>query len=165
MSRFFKAGALLLGCIGCVGLAACTNLRGSVGQNGSMRTVELDPRIIDTTDEFRKEFETKGDGFELMREIDAGDPASVEFVRVTDRMKLHKNPTENHILYVLRGEAEGTIGGEVSTLRAGQLVVIPAGVPNELKNVGSGAFEFILFSTPQVTPDDTQWLEDEELER
>ena len=57
-------------------------------------------------------------------------------------MPLHKNEVE-HEQYVLAGEADVRIGGEVRRVRAGDAVYIPAGVPHDYRVVGDAPFEFL----------------------
>ncbi len=57
-------------------------------------------------------------------------------------MPLHTNLVE-HEQYVLRGEAEVVIGEERHTVRADDVVWIPAGVPHSYTSVGDEPFEFL----------------------
>jgi len=57
-------------------------------------------------------------------------------------MPNHTNSVE-HEQYVLGGEAEVGIGGEVRRVRAGDVVFIPAGVPHWYTTVGETPFQFL----------------------
>ena len=49
----------------------------------------------------------------------------------------HKHPGEE-IIYVLEGTLEYTVDGKAKTYKAGEALIIPAGVVHSAKNVGSG---------------------------
>jgi quercetin dioxygenase-like cupin family protein len=49
----------------------------------------------------------------------------------------HTDSAEEVVL-ILEGTVLATCGGEAGTLRAGELVLIPAGVPHRIRNVGDG---------------------------
>lgn len=57
-------------------------------------------------------------------------------------MPLHTNTVE-HEQYVLRGRAAVRIGGETVTVRAGDVVFIPAGMPHAYAAEGDEPFEFL----------------------
>ena len=57
-------------------------------------------------------------------------------------MPRHTNTVE-HEQYVLRGEANITIGEETYQVKTGDAVFIPAGAVHSYKNIGEGPFEFL----------------------
>ena len=57
-------------------------------------------------------------------------------------MPNHTNTVE-HEQYVLRGHAMVGINGEEFEVRAGNVLLIPEGVPHWYQNVGKGNFEFL----------------------
>jgi len=57
-------------------------------------------------------------------------------------MPLHTNLVE-HEQYVLRGRASVVIGGETHTVKARDVVYIPAGVPHSYDAEGEEPFEFL----------------------
>ncbi len=57
-------------------------------------------------------------------------------------MPRHTNTVE-HEQYVLRGEADITIGDETYHVRAGDVVFIPAGAVHSYENTGEEPFEFL----------------------
>lgn len=73
----------------------------------------------------------------------------------------HKHPDSEHLQYVMEGELEYTLGdAEPRTLRPGQIVIIPAGVPHGIRNVSDqratyvaitsvGDYEKILVERPE----------------
>jgi quercetin dioxygenase-like cupin family protein len=84
-----------------------------------------------------------------------GDPAGVEQtigLAVFDPGKSnveHVHPNCEEVVYVLDGSVEHTLGGQVTTLRRGDLIVVPRGVPHQLRNAGSSpARTYIVFSSP-----------------
>ena len=50
---------------------------------------------------------------------------------------MHTHPGEE-IIYVLEGTLEYEIGGKVTSVKPGDVLFVPAGVPHTAKNVGSG---------------------------
>jgi quercetin dioxygenase-like cupin family protein len=54
----------------------------------------------------------------------------------------HTNTVE-HEQYVLRGHAKLGLGDEVIQVRAGDVVLIPAGMPHWYRAEGKGPFEFL----------------------
>jgi mannose-6-phosphate isomerase-like protein (cupin superfamily) len=50
---------------------------------------------------------------------------------------LHKHPYEE-VFVVQQGEATFTLGGDTVVVSAGQIVVVPAGVPHKFVNSGTG---------------------------
>jgi len=57
-------------------------------------------------------------------------------------MPLHTNTVE-HEQYVLRGRARIVIGSEAHDVSAGDVVLIPEGVPHSYENAGDEPFEFL----------------------
>lgn len=61
----------------------------------------------------------------------------------------HTHPDCEEIVYVLEGEVEHTLGDQRTLLRAGDLIVVPRGVPHRLINEGDAPVRaFIVFSSP-----------------
>ena len=61
----------------------------------------------------------------------------------------HTHPDCEEVVYVLEGEVEHTLGDQRTTLRAGDLIVVPRGVPHRLLNRGSAPVRaYIVFSSP-----------------
>jgi quercetin dioxygenase-like cupin family protein len=57
-------------------------------------------------------------------------------------MPNHTNTVE-HEQYVLRGQADICVGDETFRVQAGDVVLIPQGVPHWYRNVGEENFEFL----------------------
>jgi quercetin dioxygenase-like cupin family protein len=61
----------------------------------------------------------------------------------------HVHPNCEEVVFVLDGEVEHTLGGQSTTLRAGDLIVVPRGVAHRLINTASSPVRaFIVFSSP-----------------
>ena len=61
----------------------------------------------------------------------------------------HIHPNCEEVVYVLDGEVEHTLGDQRTTLRAGDLIIVPRGVPHQLINNGAEAARaYIVFSSP-----------------
>ena len=84
-----------------------------------------------------------------------GDPPGAEMtigVAVFDAGKSnveHVHPNCEEAVYVLEGSVEHTLGDQRTTLHAGDLIVVPRGVPHRLINTTDGSARcFIVFSSP-----------------
>ena len=61
----------------------------------------------------------------------------------------HVHPNCEEVVYVLEGEVEHTLGAQTTTLRAGDLIVVPRGAPHRLINTsGAACRAYIVFSSP-----------------
>jgi len=61
----------------------------------------------------------------------------------------HVHPNCEEVVYVLDGEVQHTLGDQSTRLRAGDLIVVPRGVPHRLFNDGPAAARaYIVFSSP-----------------
>ena len=61
----------------------------------------------------------------------------------------HTHPDSEEVVYVLDGKVTHTLGDQRTTLRAGDLIVVPRGVPHRLLNEGAApARAYIVFSSP-----------------
>ena len=61
----------------------------------------------------------------------------------------HIHPNCEEVVYVLDGEVVHTLGEQRTTLRAGDLIVVPRGVPHRLLNAGDAPVRaYIVFSSP-----------------
>ena len=84
-----------------------------------------------------------------------GHPPSAEMtigVAVFDAGKSnveHIHPNCEEAVYVLEGAVEHTLGDEHTTLHAGDLIIVPRGVPHRLINGSADAARcYIVFSSP-----------------
>jgi len=64
----------------------------------------------------------------------------------------HVHPECEEVVYVLDGEVEHTLGEQSTLLRAGDLIVVPRGVPHRLLNKSDSPVRaYIVFSSPERT--------------
>lgn len=68
---------------------------------------------------------------------------------VTTRQHRLRGVTERYV--VIEGEGIATVGGVAAAVRPGDVVVIPAGVVQQIRNTGSGALVFYCVCTPRYT--------------
>ncbi len=62
----------------------------------------------------------------------------------------HSHPNCDEVLYVLSGTLEHSVREQVMTLKAGDTLVIPSGVPHQARNLGSEVADTIVaYSTGQ----------------
>lgn len=70
---------------------------------------------------------------------------------------LHTHPYEE-IFIVQEGQATYTIDSTILEVKAGQIVIVPAGVPHKFVNSGEGHLRQVnIHASPQMI---TDWLED-----
>ena len=60
----------------------------------------------------------------------------------------HVHPREDEAYYVLSGELEAAVGGEVFVLRAGDCLIAPRDIPHQLRNSGSTENHYLLMFSP-----------------
>jgi quercetin dioxygenase-like cupin family protein len=62
----------------------------------------------------------------------------------------HVHPNCEEIVYILEGIVEHTLGGQQTTLRTGDLIVVPRDVPHQLiNNNDAPARAIVVFSSPR----------------
>ncbi len=62
-------------------------------------------------------------------------------------MSVH--PEQDQLLYLLEGELEAEVGGEIGRVRAGELAIVPAGAPHRFTNKGGApARSLNIYSPP-----------------
>src|SRR5512144_1944577 len=61
----------------------------------------------------------------------------------------HRHNNEEEAFYVLEGEMEVEVGGEVATLRPGGFALAPRGVPHTFRVVSDQARVLVITSSPQ----------------
>lgn len=57
----------------------------------------------------------------------------------------------DRVVYLIEGEARGSVGGREQSLDAGQLLMIPAGRPFQLTNTGSNRLLYLDFIASETT--------------
>jgi quercetin dioxygenase-like cupin family protein len=65
------------------------------------------------------------------------------------RLGSHTDSAEE-VLLILEGEAEATVGDESGRVRAGDMVIVPAMVPHELRNAGDETVRVVGFFSSNV---------------
>ncbi|GHO64059.1 cupin [Ktedonobacter sp. SOSP1-52] len=74
-----------------------------------------------------------------------------------DGPRLHKHPYEE-VFVVQEGHATFTVGSGILEVKAGNIVIVPAGVPHKFLNSGEGLLRQIdIHASPKFI---TEWLED-----
>lgn len=64
------------------------------------------------------------------------------------RGKLHRHSQSDNVYVVRRGEGVLVAGGETYTIRADQVIFIPAGMPHSLSNLSDDIFEILEIYAP-----------------
>ncbi len=87
--------------------------------------------------------------------VRAGSPAGAELtvgLATFDAGKSnaeHIHPNCEEVVFVMEGEVEHTLGDQRTTLRAGDLIVVPRNVPHRLMNESAAPVRaYIVFSSP-----------------
>jgi quercetin dioxygenase-like cupin family protein len=60
----------------------------------------------------------------------------------------HTHTLENEALFVLSGELEATVGGELFTLSAGDTLMAPRNIPHQLRNSGNVPNHYLIMFSP-----------------
>jgi mannose-6-phosphate isomerase-like protein (cupin superfamily) len=100
-----------------------------------------------------------GDSYEFEGKLHSN--TSVTFILVDvppgDGPRLHSHPYEE-VFIVQEGQALYTVGTEILEVVAGQIVIVPAGVPHKFVNTGTGRLKQVdIHAHPHFI---TEWLED-----
>lgn len=66
------------------------------------------------------------------------------------RTPVHVHRDDDETLYVLDGEMQAIVAGETRTVRAGEAVFLPRGVPHQLLNESGLPTRYLLLCTPSV---------------
>src|SRR5579875_3765349 len=64
------------------------------------------------------------------------------------RTPIHVHALEDETLFMLRGEMRAVLAGEQHTIRAGESLFLPRGVPHQLMNCNEDAARYLLLCTP-----------------
>ncbi|MDX6481661.1 MAG: hypothetical protein QOG85_2171 [Gaiellaceae bacterium] len=81
-----------------------------------------------------------GSRFAIVADPDADMAVIVEQIGVGDTIPLHRHVIDE-VLFYLSGEVEVLLGDETHTVRAGDMVVVPAGVIHSQRNTGESVAE------------------------
>ena len=76
------------------------------------------------------------------------------------KIRLHTHELEDHVVYVVRGQATARLGDEKRNVGAGDLISIPKRVPHSFEQKGAEPFVILVNATPGWDPlKDTRYLE------
>jgi mannose-6-phosphate isomerase-like protein (cupin superfamily) len=78
--------------------------------------------------------------------------ATLEVEQATER---HYHRATEEIYFVLKGQGKLEVDGEVTHVRPGDAVLIPAGAWHELENNGTSELRILCCCTPPYSHDDT----------
>lgn len=78
--------------------------------------------------------------------------ATLEVEQATER---HYHSVAQEIYFVLKGQGKLEIDSEITYVRPGDAVLIPAGAFHQLENNGTSELRFLCFCTPPYSHDDT----------
>jgi quercetin dioxygenase-like cupin family protein len=79
-----------------------------------------------------------------------GDRMMVNFVRYEPNTEAPRHAhEEEQVTFVIDGEFEFDLDGDVRTMRPGMAVLVPPGVPHGARTLDSTAFEVDVFSPPR----------------
>ena len=65
---------------------------------------------------------------------------------------VHEHASEDKIYHVLDGVAEVTVGEETGPLRAGEMVLCPAGCAHGIRNISDARLTCLVFMAPHPKP-------------
>ncbi|OGF53541.1 MAG: hypothetical protein A2Z21_07530 [Candidatus Fraserbacteria bacterium RBG_16_55_9] len=117
----------------------------------------LKPMVVDVAQRMAQGLTQSPKGLEFTVVAEMKPTGSVELFRVSDKVELHHSLKENHLMYILKGRAQATIGSLNTEVGPGQIVIVPKGVKYQLERMGGEPLEFILFSTPPFVDEDIIW--------
>jgi mannose-6-phosphate isomerase-like protein (cupin superfamily) len=76
------------------------------------------------------------------------------------KIRLHTHEMEDHVVYVVRGQATARLGDEMREVGPGELITIPKRVPHSFQQKGSEPFVILVNASPGWDPlKDTRYLE------
>ncbi len=64
------------------------------------------------------------------------------------RTPIHVHAHDDETLYILEGEMQAIINGEEQSLKAGESIFLPRGIPHQLMNVSGAPAHYLLLCTP-----------------
>lgn len=114
--------------------------------------IDLNKKVADGLEVVKGNFESS-----VLQKNDAG---SMELYKLKDRIGLHTYGKTTHVMFIVSGEGEFTLGDKKQSVKGGMLVIIPAGTPHAFKNLGGKdkPLIFMTFKTP-LDEKDVKWLE------
>ena len=88
--------------------------------------------------------------------LDSSPNYSVEAYQIS-AIARHKHYNTIEFIYVVEGAAKGTLGNASVTVNAGDLEVLPRGVPHSFTGIG-GPVKILFFSVPRFTAKDIHFV-------
>ena len=71
---------------------------------------------------------------------------------------LHRHLDSEELYHILDGQGLLTLGGETTTVAAGDTICIPPGTPHRVLNTGTGPLRFLCCTAPPYTHEQTQLI-------
>jgi len=65
----------------------------------------------------------------------------------------HSHPTSEEIIYIIKGQGEAWIDGEIFAFNEGSAIIFPMGSKHMIRNSGENSLEVICVFSPPVTPE------------
>ena len=72
----------------------------------------------------------------------------------------HSHPQGEEVIYIIRGEGRVLVAGEVSSVRAGSVVLFPRGAVHMLHNTGTEEMKVVCFFAPATNLENYRMYED-----
>ena len=66
---------------------------------------------------------------------------------------LHSHPEAEEVIYIIEGQGEAWVNGEVAPFRQGDAVLFPVNSRHMVRNTGSGPLRTCSIYSPPTTPD------------
>jgi mannose-6-phosphate isomerase-like protein (cupin superfamily) len=86
----------------------------------------------------------------------SGEAGTISAVTVGD-LKRHVHNTASEMFYVVEGSAQITVGDVKESIKAGDLMIVPKGVPHSIKS-DKGRLKTLLITMPPRNPDDVHFM-------
>lgn len=78
-----------------------------------------------------------------------------------DRVRpAHSHPHGEEVIYIIHGEGRVLVAGEVSSVRAGSIVLFPRGAIHMLHNTGADEMKVVCFFAPATSLDNYKMYDD-----
>ncbi len=68
--------------------------------------------------------------------------------RGPSRTPIHVHAWDDETLYIMEGELRAIVAGEEQTIKAGESIFLPRGIPHQLMNDGVSPAHYLLLCTP-----------------
>ncbi len=72
----------------------------------------------------------------------------------------HAHPNEEELIYIISGQGEVYVDGEIESIQAGHAVKFPAGAVHMVRNTSEEVMKIVCFFTPPVDFNQYQFYED-----